>query len=103
MKIHGHALLHATQASIIIITVLTVWAEFSKPLKDFLAAVTGHHWVTKGFFSLLVFIILYIVLSRFSEHIEVQEARSEIMRTITITIVCGLALLLFFTWHFFAA
>ena len=48
--------------SIAFTTVITILAEMVKPLKDGLAAMTGHHWVTKSIIGMLLFIILAIIL-----------------------------------------
>ncbi|MEK6836417.1 MAG: hypothetical protein AABX94_01980 [Nanoarchaeota archaeon] len=49
---------------IIITVILTIWADLSKPLKDFLASLSGHHWVTKSLIAIILFIFLNFILSK---------------------------------------
>lgn len=42
-------------------TVLTWIKEASEPFHDFLAALTGHHWITHGIIDIVVFIALGFV------------------------------------------
>jgi uncharacterized membrane protein SirB2 len=45
-------------------TVLTWIKELSEPFHDFLAALTGHHWITHGIIDIVVFIALGFVFMR---------------------------------------
>ncbi|MEK7596084.1 MAG: hypothetical protein AAB564_00840 [Patescibacteria group bacterium] len=47
----------AAIVSIAFTVVITVWAELSTPLKDWLKNFSGHHWTSKSIFSVLLFII----------------------------------------------
>lgn len=45
-------------------TVLTWFKEISEPFHDFMAALTGHHWVTHGLADIVVFVVLGLVFMR---------------------------------------
>lgn len=42
-------------------TLLTWIKELSEPLHDFMAALTGHHWITHGLADIALFIILGLI------------------------------------------
>src|SRR5215472_12561162 len=43
---------------------LTIVKNTSEPLHDFMAKLTGHHWITHGVVVIAVFVILGLVLMR---------------------------------------
>jgi len=45
-------------------TVLTWIKELSEPFHDFLATLTGHHWITHGLVDIVVFIVLGLIFMR---------------------------------------
>ncbi|MBI4181624.1 MAG: hypothetical protein HY520_01495 [Candidatus Aenigmarchaeota archaeon] len=98
MRLHARAAGWAAGLTMAMITVLTIAAEFSAPLKGALAAFAGHHWVAKGIVSLVFFLALAALLSRMKPGREDRTA----------FLVAGLALLLavvlflFFVYEFFA-
>ncbi len=96
-RIHGKALAHATSITLALIVVLTLWGELSEEFEDFLKGVTGHHWVTKGIASLVVFAVAYLVLSRTEKDDDDEGAALGALWTAVI----GVAVILgFFLWHF---
>ncbi|MDO8585274.1 MAG: hypothetical protein Q7R85_04135 [bacterium] len=46
---------YAAILTIIFVVVITVWAELSVPLKDWLKNFSGHHWTSKSIFSALLY------------------------------------------------
>ncbi len=98
MKIR--ALTHSTIATMALIAFMTIYSELSKPFKDFLAAVSGHHWVTKGIFAVLFFVVLSFILNKTEED---TELKNEMFGLIVATAVFGLLIFLFFLQHFFSA
>lgn len=59
MKLHKPRLIFASAlaatTAIVFVVVITVWAELSIPLKDWLKNFSGHHWTSKSVFSVLVY------------------------------------------------
>src|SRR3989344_8598313 len=55
----------AAIATIVFVVVITIWAELSVPLKDWLKNFSGHHWTSKSLLSVLMFaaatLILYVL------------------------------------------
>ena len=45
-----------------LITAIVIGGELVAPFKSALAAITGHHWVTKGVIELVVFAALTLLL-----------------------------------------
>ncbi|MBU4292906.1 MAG: hypothetical protein KJ770_02495 [Actinobacteria bacterium] len=87
--------------SIAFITIITIVAEMVKPLKDGLAAMTGHHWVTKSIIGMLLFIILAIILG-YTTKADNKNSAKFIWGTFWTTIGGSLALLIYFVIHTFA-
>ena len=100
MNINIKSLTQSTTWTIILITILTIWSELSKPFKGFLTNFSGHHWVTKGIFSLVFFIILYFILSKIYE--DSLDVKKETYYVVGATILGGLIIFIFFVEHFFS-
>lgn len=45
----------ATIITIIFVVIITIWAELSIPLKDWLKNFSGHHWTSKSIFSVILY------------------------------------------------
>ena len=92
------ALARSTIGVIIFITVITIWAEMSSGLKGALAAVTGHHWVTKSVFSVILFAILAFAFNKMPE---AERIDRELEYVLGATVIGGLAIFIFYVLHFF--
>ncbi|MEK7122122.1 MAG: hypothetical protein AAB807_00945 [Patescibacteria group bacterium] len=44
--------------TIAFIVIITIWAELSAPLKDWLKNFSGHHWTSKSILSVLSFAVV---------------------------------------------
>ena len=95
----------AAQASAIIttslITFMAIYAELSKGFKDFLVSLSGHHWVSKGIISLVVFFGLTIIISAI---IKGEKEMNEWLNYLFILIVLlgSIAIFGFFVFEFLA-
>jgi len=79
---------------------LTIWAEFSVPLKDWLKSVSGHHWTTKSIFSILLFILFTIIF--FLALSNREDKVRTVLRNLAVTTIMGVVVLtLFFSGHHF--
>jgi hypothetical protein len=97
MNINTTSLSRATSITIWFIVAITIWSELSKPFKTFLADLTGHHWVTKGVVSLVLFVLLYFVM------IKVKESKSPehgIYAAIANAVIGGLVIFVYYIIHF---
>ncbi|MBI5398517.1 hypothetical protein HZB03_03565 [Candidatus Woesearchaeota archaeon] len=98
MNINITALSRATVGTLTSVTFITIIAELSKPFKTILTNLSGHHWVSKGIISISLFVLLYLLLSKvLTDKADVQKETKYVIVT---TILAGLALGLFFVWHF---
>lgn len=100
MKKHAKALTLSSTLVIWFIVALTLGSEVSKPFKTFLAGMTGHHWVTKGVLSLVLFFLLYFIFAKTTE--DSHEAAGGIYAVVLSAITGGLIIFGFFVWHFLA-
>ena len=98
MKLNIKALSRSTSLTIILIAVLTTYRELSKPFKELLASITGHHWVTKSVLSVAFFILVYFLLSK-QDSVDVGR---ESLYVVWATVLSGLVISVFYVWHFFA-
>ncbi|MBI2577567.1 MAG: hypothetical protein HYV77_01850 [Candidatus Wildermuthbacteria bacterium] len=88
--------------AIIFVVAITFAAEWSPALKDTLKNISGHHWVTKSYGVLLVYIVSLIVLYVLPP----REVSSSILRGSIFAAVGFMwagffALVLFFAQHYF--
>lgn len=87
--------------NVVFVTVLTIWAEFNVPLKDWLKSISGHHWTTKSIFSVLIF-ALFTLIFFFANSGREDRLRGSLRYLVTFTIIGIAVLSLFFTGHHFA-
>ena len=88
------ALIRSTTVVIPLIAVFTVLSEQFLTVKSFFA-LFGHHWVGKSILALLVFGLLYLLLSRYDDNLE----DSSIWWLIAMVVLSWLAIAGFYTWH----
>ena len=81
--------------------VITVWAELSVPLKDWLKIFSGHHWTSKSIFSVLLYavatIILYVLPNKHGQ----DRLKTILEFLLVITLLGVIVITLFFTGHHF--
>lgn len=58
--------------TIAFVVIITIWAELSVPLKDWLKNFSGHHWTSKSIFSVLLYaaatVIFYLLPVKYGEN-----------------------------------
>ncbi|MEK7629490.1 MAG: hypothetical protein AAB394_03090 [Patescibacteria group bacterium] len=92
---------YAAIIAIIFVVVITVGAELSAPLKDWLKDFFGHHWTSKSIFSVLLYVIATIVLY-LSHHKYSDDRLKKTLGFLFISTVLGTVILtLFFMGHYF--
>ena len=92
---------YAAITAIVFVVVITVWAELSAPLKDWLKNFSGHHWTSKSIFSAAVYAVVTLVF-----YASLRGAGESTVRRLLIlllwSVVLGTSILtLFFTGHHF--
>jgi len=88
------ALTRAAAVTIAWVAVVTIYSELSSAFKELLASIGGHHWIGKSVLSLVVFGILYLLFAKFGD--------DEFWWLIGTVVVSGLAIVIFYVWHFLA-
>lgn len=101
MRRIGGAATLAGSISIVLITVLTVAGELVPAIKSALKAVTGYGWITKSLVGIIAFVALTAILG-FGQSVQGRTVAGGIYRLILTTLVCALALFLFYLFHFVA-
>lgn len=91
----------AAIVSVIFVTVITIWAELSEPLKNWLKSTTGHHWTTKSIFSFTIYILVGAVVYFLTRQADSVKVRKFIVFLIITTILGVIAILGFFSLHYF--
>jgi hypothetical protein len=93
------AALKAASIYILLMTIVIIAAEFFKPLKDFLAGVTGHHWTAKGLLGIIFFVVLTLIFNFTGKD---DDVKKNIDRAIGSTIIGLVVLGLFYVIHYLA-
>lgn len=87
--------------SIVVTTAVTVGMEFSWPPKAWLASFTGHHWVTKSWLSLIVFVLFFLIFWGLGKNISQEKVKKALAALNIVAILGFLVILLFFIFEFF--
>lgn len=96
-----YASAYSSVVAIVTVVGLTIGAELSVPLKTWIAGFTGHHWVTKSWISIIVF-VLFFVIFQFSNKSVTESQTKTVLTMLQIFIVLGfLAILGFYIYEFF--
>jgi len=92
---------YAAIITIIFVVVITIWAELSAPLKDWLKNFSGHHWTSKSIFSVLLYAIATAVFYLLPQ----KEAENRLQRMLNyllaFTALGVVIITLFFAGHHF--
>ncbi len=87
--------------TIIYAVVITIWAELSLPLKNWLVNFSGHHWTSKSIFSVLLYAVVTIVLYLIPSDPGENRLRKTLILLLVFTLLGTIALTAFFTGHHF--
>ncbi|MEK7651756.1 MAG: hypothetical protein AAB351_00910 [Patescibacteria group bacterium] len=91
---------YSATISIILTVVITLGAELSPSFKTWLAGFTGHHWVTKSWISILVFIVFFLFFKLTSKRVDASKTKRSIC-TLEASIVLGAIIILgFYIYEF---
>ena len=92
---------YAAVITIIFVVVITIFAELSAPLKDWLKNFSGHHWTSKSIFSVLIYAltttVLYFSLPKHSNN----SLKKTLGFLLILTLLGVIIITLFFTGHHF--
>ena len=88
-------------STVVFIVVLTIAGDLYAPLKNLLKDVHHHHWVGKGIWATILFVIVASGYY-FIKKIDTSDSTTRFMRVLAWALIFGaLTLFLFFTYEFF--
>lgn len=90
----------AATTSIVLVVVMTLAAELSAPFKAWLAAFTGHHWVTKSWVALIVYILVFGFLKLTAKSATESQTRQAVFRLEMATVLGFVIILGFYLYEF---
>lgn len=94
----------ASIVSILFITFATIFGEFNKPFKDWLALTFGHHWAGKSVLAVVIFFmvaVLHWVASLKMHAIAIDtKVRRLLLVLFAVSILSSFAVIGFFILHF---
>lgn len=91
----------AATITVAFVVIITIGAELSMPLKDWLKGVSGHHWTSKSIFSVLLYTgATAIVYGLFHNPGEVRLRRTLVFLLVS-TALGSIILTAFYTGHHF--
>ncbi|MBI2096720.1 MAG: hypothetical protein HYT40_01000 [Candidatus Sungbacteria bacterium] len=90
---------YAAILTIIFVVVITIWAELSAPLKDWLKNFSGHHWTSKSIFSVILYAVVAAILY-LSPYTESDDRLERILGFLLVFTALGTILITaFYTGH----
>ncbi len=92
---------YAAIITIVFVVVITIWAELSVPLKDWLKNFSGHHWTSKSIFSVLLYAVATILLYLSPHKDNDNHLKRALGFLLVFTILGTIIITLFFTGHNF--
>lgn len=90
------ALTRAATVTIAWVAFVTMYSELSGTLKALLTSIGGHHWIGKSVLSVVIFGLLYLIFSKFSDDKLNLRDTWWLLGTVVIS---GLAILIFYIMH----
>ena len=82
----------------IISSILVPLKEEIGPLKDFMASLTSHHWITHGIFTIAVFFILGVIFTKKNINMDSNKVSNLIIWG---TILGGVIVVVYYLIHWF--
>ncbi len=96
-----HSAICATIVTAVFITVITLYAEFSPLLKDWLKTVFTHHWLGKSALSIILFIVVTFLGYFFPLKTDTDTIRKRILLLFWVSSISSLTIVLFFGYEAF--
>lgn len=97
-----YASAYSATITILVVVGLTMAADLYIPFKTWLAGFTGHHWVTKSWISVIVFVLFFIIFRLVKRSVNEIETRKALVLLQTISVLGFLAILGFYVYEFLA-
>ena len=97
-----YASAYSAATTIVVVVAITISAELSVPFKDWLKGFTGHHWVTKSWISILVFVLLFCIIRFTGKPVNESQTKKALVTLQIFSILGFLAIIGFYVYEFFA-
>jgi hypothetical protein len=85
--------------TMIVIVAVIIAAEYVASFNAFLTSLTGHHWVTKSVFEVILFVVLFLIFG-----FTMKKDKKAPMKGVIPTLIVGIAsiavLVVFYVLHF---
>lgn len=91
---------HAAIISSVFVVIITILAELSPALKNWLKGISGHHWTTKSIFTAIIFVVSLILLYLFGKH-RAEKINRSLVLLLMFVLVGSIAITAFYTGHHF--
>ncbi|KKU44083.1 MAG: hypothetical protein UX60_C0011G0013 [Berkelbacteria bacterium GW2011_GWA2_46_7] len=85
----------------VFVTVITIVAELNPALKDWLKNLSGHHWTSKSWLSIVFYILVLGVIYALARNVDARKVGVSLKLAIWSAVLGTIALLLFYTAHNF--
>ena len=96
-----YASAYSASISIVVVVAMTIGAELSVPFKNWLAGFTGHHWITKSWISIIVFVISFCIFQFAGKMANEFQTKKALSILEYVSILGFLSILLFYIYEFF--
>ena len=93
---NAKALTRAAILCIAWIAIATIGSELSGSFKGLLTTIGGHHWIGKSVLTVVFFGVFYAIFRKTSDK---ELSLANTWSLIGTTVVCGLAILIFYVQH----
>lgn len=93
---NSKALVRATALTIALVAVVTIGSELSHTFKRLLSSIGNHHWMGESVLSVVLFALLYLVLSKVTDQ---RLALRDTGLLIGTVLISGLSILIFYAVH----
>lgn len=95
------ALLIGLVLSVVFVTFVTIYAEYNANLKNWFATTHGHHWVGKGIWAGIVFVVMTLMSHLTLRQKVGVQAVTRALTAATYMLAFGTALIFaFFIYHY---
>ncbi|OGE81864.1 MAG: hypothetical protein A3E98_03185 [Candidatus Doudnabacteria bacterium RIFCSPHIGHO2_12_FULL_48_11] len=89
-----------TQAALLFAVIVTIWAELAPPLKDWLKSLSGHHWTSKSYLTMLVYVVVFAYCYSVSGGVSGGKVKRAVYHLFWLGLVGSAVLVGFFIWHY---
>jgi len=92
--------IHALIVAMIFVTAITIISDLFPPVKNWLAATHGHHWVGKGIWTVILFSLFTVVAYPLLKRNQCALSPTLVRNAGHLAIVAGVLITLFFLYEY---